>query len=75
MCFLILLETAFLCETAGLATAYTLRKAGHDVLVIEKSEALVKVRVRIPSLREECSSKPHVESRRTSVRCFFCDLW
>ena len=48
--FLIFLETAFLCGTAGLATAYTLRKAGHDVLVIEKSEALVKVRVRILSL-------------------------
>ena len=50
MCFLILLETAYHMWTAGLATAYTLRKAGHDVLVIEKSEALVKVRARILSL-------------------------
>ena len=74
MCFLILLEPIFLCGTAGLATAYTLRKAGHDVLVIEKSEALVKVRVRILSLGGECSSKLHVESRRTSVKYFFWDL-
>ena len=74
MCFLILFEPVFLCGIAGLATAYTLRRAGHDVLVIEKSEALVKVRVRILSLREECSSKLHVESRGTSVRYFFCDL-
>ena len=54
MCFLIFLEPVFLCGTAGLATAYTLRKAGHDVLVIEKSEALVKVRVCILSLGGEC---------------------
>ena len=48
------LKRSSLCGTAGLATAYTLRKAGHDVLVIEKSEALVKVRVRILSLRGDC---------------------
>jgi 2-polyprenyl-6-methoxyphenol hydroxylase-like FAD-dependent oxidoreductase len=60
--------------TAGLATAYALRKMGHDVLVIEKSEALVKVRVCILSCERNVNQNPHVESRRTSVRHFFCDV-
>jgi hypothetical protein len=65
----------------GLAAAVALRKAGHDIIVLERNETLVKVRrqsqtkqlIRIRPLRREAAQfGEFCRSRSNAVRHDLC---